>query len=111
MLGTLNQVDWAEQIKARVAVKFDRVAKALALVAGMQAEHYRLETQALIAILEEKRAQVMANEQAGYFVCEWQELNDRVRQMIMQDPRYHAIKATRNTVRREFPRGQSSIPK
>ena len=56
MIGTGNQVDWAEQIKARVGVEFDRVAKALASAAGKQAEQDRLETQALISILEEKRA-------------------------------------------------------
>jgi hypothetical protein len=98
MIGTLNQVDWAEQIKARVSVEFDRVAKALASAASKQAERHRLETQALISILEDKRAQVMANEQAGYFICEWQELSDQVRQMIIQDPRYQAIKARRKTV-------------
>ena len=57
MIGTLNQVDWAEQIKARVSVEFDRVAKALASAASKQAERHRLETQALISILEDKRAQ------------------------------------------------------
>jgi hypothetical protein len=98
MIGTLNQVDWAEQIKARVSVEFDRVAKALATAAGKQGEQDRLETQAMISILEEKRAQVMANAQAGYFICEWQELSDQVRQMIIQDPRYQAIKASRNAV-------------
>ena len=41
MIGTLNQVDWAEQIKARVSVEFDRVAKALASAASKQAERHR----------------------------------------------------------------------
>jgi hypothetical protein len=46
------------------------------------------------AILEEKRAEVMAKDQAGYFIHEWQELRDQVRLMITHDPRYKAIKAS-----------------
>ena len=33
----------------------------------------------IIEILEDKSAEVMANEQAGYFIHDWQELRDRVR--------------------------------
>lgn len=35
----------------------------------------------------------MAADQAGYFIHSWQELRDQVRRMIIQDPRYPAIKA------------------
>jgi hypothetical protein len=55
----------------------------------------RLDTRAVIAILEEKRVEVMAKDQAGYFIRQWQELKDQVRQMISQDSRYQAIKANR----------------
>jgi hypothetical protein len=55
----------------------------------------RLDTHAVIAILEEKRVEVMAKDQAGYFIRQWQELKDQVRQMISQDSRYQAIKANR----------------
>ena len=58
-----------------------------------QREPDRGKTRAIIAILEEKRAEVMANDAAGYFIVEWQELSDRVRRLIIQDPRYQAIKA------------------
>ena len=58
-----------------------------------QTEQHQSETRALIAILEEKRAEVMAKDQAGYFIHDWQELRDQVRRMIIQDPRYLAIKA------------------
>jgi hypothetical protein len=95
MIGTANQVDWAEQIKARVGAEFDRVANALESAAGKQAEQDRPDTRAVIAILEEKRSEVMAKDQAGYFIHDWQELRDQVRQMIAQDPRYQAIKANR----------------
>lgn len=99
MTGTPNQIEWAEQIKPRVSAEFDRVAKALHAAAGNQAEQDRSDTRALIAVLEEKRAQVMAKDQAGYFIREWQELKDQVRQMIVQDSRYPAIKARRSARR------------
>jgi len=47
----------------------------------------------MIAILNEKRAGVMARDEAGYFIQEWQELRDQVRQMIAKDSRYQEIKA------------------
>jgi len=93
LTGTPSQIEWAEQIKPRVNAEFDRVAKAFAVVAGNQGEQARTDTQAVIAILEEKRAEVMARDQAGYFIREWQELSDQVRRMIGEDSRYQAIKA------------------
>jgi hypothetical protein len=93
MSGTPSQIEWAEQIKPRVSAEFDRVAKAFMVVASNQEEQARTETQAVIAILEEKRAEVMANDNAGYFIRDWQELGDQVRRMIGSDSRYQAIKA------------------
>ena len=95
MIGTVNQVDLAEQIKTRVSADFDRVAKALESAAGKQAAQKRMETLSVIAILEEKWAEVMAKDHAGYFIHKWQELRDQVRQLIIQDPRYQAIRAKR----------------
>jgi len=92
MIGTANQVDWAEQIKVRVSAEFDRVARALVSAANKQTEQDRMDTLAVIAILEDKRAEVMRNAQAGYFIHDWQELRDQVRQMIVQDSRYKTIK-------------------
>ncbi len=97
LTGTPNQVAWAEQIKLRVSAEFDRVAKAFQAVASKQAEQDRMDTQAVIAILEEKRTEVMAKDQAGYFIHDWQELREQVRQMIAQDSRYQAIKANKAT--------------
>jgi hypothetical protein len=93
MTGTANQVDWAEQIKVRVSAEFDRVAGALTSAGARQTEADRMDTLAVIAILEDKRAEVMRNDQAGYFIHDWQELRDQVRQMIVQDSRYKTIKA------------------
>jgi hypothetical protein len=93
MTGTVNQIEWAKQIKTQVNAEFDRVQTVLEAVAARQASQDRMDTQAMIAILQEKRAEVMAHEEAGYFIHDWQELRDQVRKMIMKDDRYKAIKA------------------
>ena len=93
LIGTVNQIEWAERIRTQVNAEFDRVASALEAAARRQSEPDRSDTRAMIAILEDKRAQVMANPKAGYFIHDWQELRDQVRQLIKGDPRYKAIKA------------------
>ena len=95
LTGTVNQIDWAEQIKERVSRDFDRVANAMKSVASKQVERDRSDTQALIDILEEKRTEVMANDRAGYFIHDWQDPGDQVRQMIVNDPRYETIRTSR----------------
>ena len=91
MTGTASQIEWAELIKPRVNAEFDRVARALQRVRSKQKERDRLDSAAIITILEEKGAEVMAKDQAGYFIRDWQEMRDQVRQMIMQDARYQSI--------------------
>jgi hypothetical protein len=93
LTGSPNQIELAEQLKARVGAEFDRVASALETTARKQDESHQLATRAMIAILAEQRAQVMANDRAGYFIQEWQDLDGRVRQMLAKDSRYQAIKA------------------
>jgi len=88
--GTSSQVEWATLIKRRVAVEFDRVAAAFREVAGNQDVCRRARTESILMILDEIRATVMANDQAGYFIRDWQEINDQVRQMIFHDARYQA---------------------
>jgi hypothetical protein len=97
MTGTSNQIELAEQIKANVAIEFDRVANALETAARYQnqTELDRTCTRAMIDILEEKRVEVLANDKAGYFIMEWHEMKDQVRQLIARDPRYRAIKASK----------------
>ena len=92
MTGTPNQITWAEQIKPRVGAEFDRVERALTAVMLKQLEPNRISALSAIAILNEKRGEVMANNTAGYFIKEWQELDGKVRLMITQDPRYTALK-------------------
>ena len=92
MIGTPAQVEWAHRIKRKVNLEFDRVANSFRSVAAKQSNADRTDTEAIIAILENKRAGVMSNDQAGYFIHDWQELGDQVRQMIFQDAGYQIIK-------------------
>jgi hypothetical protein len=100
MTGTPSQIEWAAQIKPRVNAEFDRVADAFRHVAGKQADQDRIETLAVIALLEEKRTEVMRNDSAGYFIRDWRELGDQVRRLIADDPRYHDIQAARESRRK-----------
>jgi hypothetical protein len=93
--GTVNQVEWAERIKRQVNDEFDRVARSFRSVADKQSDAARADTEAIIAILEDKRTEVMRGELAGYFIHDWQEIDDQVRQMIFHDARYQAIKSNR----------------
>ena len=95
MTGTPSQVEWAERIKVQVDAEFERVAKAFEEAANTQGEHKRIDTRAIIAIVQGMRAEVMAKDEAGYFIRDWQELRDQVRLMIARDPGYQAIRARR----------------
>ena len=98
LTGSVNQIEWAKQIRTQVNAEFDRVKTALETAAAkQQSGQDRMDTQALLAILEDKRAEVMAHEEAGYFIHDWQEMRDQVRQLIMNDDRYKAIKAGSST--------------
>jgi len=100
MSGSVAQVEWAERIKRQVNVEFDRVAGAFRGFARRQDDARRADTEAVLGILEEKRAEVMGKQQAAYFIHDWQEIGDQVRQMIFRDPRYQAIKSNREARRR-----------
>jgi len=101
MTGTANQVELAVLIKARVAEEFDRVAKAFVEVASKQSAEDRIDTEATVSILREKRGEVMAIDRAGYFIGNWQDLSGKVREAIAADPRYQAIKTSREARRRQ----------
>ena len=93
LTGTPNQVEWGDLIRRRVSDEFDRVALAFQTVADKQDEVKRAETETILAILEEKRLEVMSRTEAGYFIHDWQEIGDQVRKMIGKEPRFQAIKA------------------
>ena len=92
LTGTVNQIEWAKTIRTEVNAEFHRVIAALGAAATKQSGQDRMDTQAIIAIVEEKRTEVMEHQEAGYFIHDWQELRDQVRQMVMKDDRYKAIK-------------------
>ena len=95
MTGAPNQIELAQQIKSRATAEFDRVAEAFRRVALIQTGQDRLDTLAIVEILEEKRAEVMATPSAGYFIHDWSEPDGQVRQMIGRDVRYQAIQKSR----------------
>ena len=100
MTGTVNQIGWAEQIKIQVNGEFDRVRRVLESAARKPQAEDRADIKAIIAILEEKRVEVMAREDAGYFIHDWQELRVQVRELIVGDVRYKAIKSASPAVKR-----------
>lgn len=95
LTGTSNQIELGNEIRLRIDREFDRVANAFRGAADKQSALDRNETEAVIAILEEKRVETMAHESAGYFIREWQEPDGRVRGLIADDARYQQIKRTR----------------
>ena len=94
MIGTVSQIAWAVQIKSQVDAEFDRVRKVLEHAMKKQSPRDIADIESIIRILEEKRAEVMGNEQAGYFIHVWRELRNQVSRMIVEDPKYQAIKAS-----------------
>ena len=97
LTGTANQIEWAERIGTQVDAEFDRVSRVQETAALKQSAPERSNTRAIMAILEQKRAEVMANGKAGYFIHDWQELRDQVRKMILNDARYKTMKACPQT--------------
>jgi hypothetical protein len=95
MTGNQSQVEWAQRLKLKVSTEFERVVRVFEGVAAKQQEPERAETGTIIAIVKELRDAVLANEDAGYYIRGWQEIKDQVRQMVSQDPRYVAIRASR----------------
>lgn len=101
MSGTPNQVEYALSIKRHVSEEFDRVESLLRTVAAKQEGEMRDQTDAVIAILEEKRASVLEQSDAGYYIRAWQEITDQVRKLLMEDPRYQQIKEQRSELRNQ----------
>jgi hypothetical protein len=92
LIGTAGQIEWAVKIRTRDNAEFDRVAETLESVARRQSIQDGVDTRAIIAILEEKRLEVLARNQAGYFMKNWQELTDQVQKLVRDDSRYSAIR-------------------
>jgi hypothetical protein len=86
--GSPDQVEWAERIRVQVSDEFDRVEAAFRVVAAKQNSGKRAGTEAILGILDDKRNEVLGRTEAGYFIKDWQELSDQVRQLILHDARY-----------------------
>ena len=95
LTGTAMQIEWAETIRTRVTTEFERVRQAFSQVAASQAQPELGDTVTILAILEEKRVEVLGQERAGYFIHDWAEAGDQVRRMIGQDSRFLTIVAAR----------------
>ena len=107
MIGNEDQIERAEKIKVRLNNEFDRIATALASSAAKQTGQDKSDVEAVIVILEEKRAEILSKGQADYYINNWRELNDRVRILISQDVRYLAIN-TRKALRGREPVSRKS---
>ena len=46
-----------------------------------------------ISYLEDKRRGVMSRTEAGYFIRDWQDISNQVRQMVSNDARYQQLQA------------------
>jgi len=93
--GSDVQIEWAERIRRNIRAEFDRVAATFRAVARKQSDQKRTETESVLEILEDLRRKVLSNRTAGYYIRDWQEIGDQVRQMIFADSRYQALKAKR----------------
>ena len=93
MIGTLSQIAWAVQIRSQVEAEFDHVRKVLEYAMTKQSARDVIDIECIIRILEDKRTEVIGNQQALYFIHEWQEFG-KVSRIIVEDPRYQAIKAS-----------------
>jgi hypothetical protein len=99
MTGTAAQVEWAERIRRTVGAEFDRVATTFRSIALKQDAAKRADTEAILAVLAEKRVEVMGIDSAGSFIRDWQDIGDQVRNLISSDPRCEAIRWNRATRR------------
>ncbi len=90
---------WVRQLRIRINSEFDDVAAALQLVASRQQSKRRLETEAIVAILEDKRLEVMAMADKPELLYEWHHVGDQVRRLLFEDPRYKKIRLSRGTSR------------
>ena len=95
LVGSPSQVEWAERIKTLVGEEFDRVERSFRSVAARQSGSKRADTETILSILKEQRDAVMSRKQAGYFIHDWQEINDQVRKLIGRDHRFEAIRSNR----------------
>lgn len=92
LTGSEAQIEWAVRLRRGVEAEFERVAAALRRVAAKQIPLRRAATYQMLQILEAKRIEVLSHERAGYYIKEWQEPGGHPRRMLLEDPRYEALR-------------------
>lgn len=92
LTGSEAQIEWAERLRRGVEAEFARVAAALRLAAVKQSPLRRAATDQMLRILEAKRVEVLSHERAGYYIKEWQEPGGHPRRLLLEDPRYEALR-------------------
>lgn len=92
LTGSEAQIEWAVRLRRGVEAEFERVAAALRRVAAKQSPLRRAATYQMLQILEAKRIEVLSHERAGYYIKEWQEPGGHPRRMLLEDPRYEALR-------------------
>jgi hypothetical protein len=66
LTGIVNQIAWGRQIRDQINAEFDCVRTVLESAARNRAADNRQDIEAIMVILEDKRAEVMARGEAGY---------------------------------------------
>jgi hypothetical protein len=96
-----NHKDRDDSLTRQLDREFDRVAASLRSIATRQQRHRRADTEAIIAILEEKRAEVMRGEQLRLVIHDGRSFGDQIRELILADARYEAIRAVKPAPERQ----------
>lgn len=89
--GATDQVAWANQIRSQVAIEFDQLRVAIEAGSNKYRALDRSETSTLLAILEEHRANVLAADQAEFFITRWQSAHDGVQHLVLGDERSKTV--------------------
>jgi hypothetical protein len=105
--GTAGQVAWAHEIRHRVNAEFDRVRASIEAGSNKFRALDRNETANLLALLEEHRATVLADDRAEYFIAQWQNPPDRLMRVLNGDERWKTINDARAARR---PRAEAAAP-
>lgn len=99
LTGDPTQISWATRIRAEVSLSFDRVIIAIQTGTNKYKGLEPSETEKLLFLVEEHRADVLGVPEAQYFLDHWQDPVDRVQRLIHGDARWRVIieaKAARN---------------
>ncbi len=94
-LTNTNHEDPDDPFTRQLDGEFDRLAASLRSIAARQQAKRRAETKAILAILEEKRAEVMREQQLRWDIHDGQSFGDQIRELILADARYQAIRANK----------------